>query len=209
MFIPPNFNEQEVLGTINKVLDVLAPSFSFGYYDAEDMRQEGFIFASQALPFFDPDNESGCSLETFLRLHIRNRFLNLRRDKMHRHTPPCLSCAHYEDSKCVRFADKTECKKWAKWARRNQAKRSLVESGDATALEHTLHSDADDVFTHVSTHELVDYLSERIPMSLRADYKRLLEGAPLKKSKREALLETLRTLLGELTDGREIAAWTD
>jgi len=52
-------------------------------------------------------------------------------------------------------------------------------------------------------------LSERIPMSLRADYKRLLEGAPLKKSKREALLETLRTLLGELTDGREIAAWTD
>jgi DNA-directed RNA polymerase specialized sigma24 family protein len=209
MFIPPNYNEHEVLCIINKVLDSLVDSFAFGYYDADDMRQEGLIFASQALYNFDPDNDKGCSIEKFLRLHIRNRFLNLRRDKMHRHTPPCLSCAHRKDDHCLKWSDKAECKKWAKWVSRNKAKRSLVESGDTSELEHSLQFKYDDTVVRASNKELIEYISAHIPVHLRADYMRLIEGAPLKKTRKDALVEALRDILGELTNGKELEAWAN
>jgi len=201
MYLPDGLSEDEVLAAINKALDSLVSHFRFGYYDEDDLRQEGFIFACEALPRFDPDNERKCSLENFLRIHVRNRFLNLRRDKLHRNSPPCLNCCFSTNNQeCAEFSDKHECPKWSGWYGRNQAKRSLVESCDASKVTHVTPIEELDVCARLSRAELLQHVSESIPLALRADYCRFLDGARLSKPRREAVIEAVREIVGELTD---------
>lgn len=208
MTIPEGFTEAEVLDAINRAINSLASNFSFGYYDEDDMKQEGFIFACEALPRFDPNNERGCGLENFLRIHIRNRFLNLRRDKLHRNSPPCLNCPFRNEHGCAEFEDKSECPKWSGWNSRNQAKRSLVESCDATRVTYVTQSEDNDVCSRLSRTELLQRVSEQIPLALRADYRRLIEGARLSKPRREAVVEAVRSIIGESIDG-QTETWQD
>ncbi len=218
MYLPDGYSEDEVLDCIQRAVSSLVSNFRFGYYDEDDLRQEGFIFACEALPRFDPNNEKGCGLTNFLRTHVRNRFLNLRRDKLHRNSPPCLSCpftnlrAVGKDSagcmrslqECSEFEDITECPKWAGWNTRNQAKRSLVESCDISKVTHITSTEETDVCTRLSHAELLQYVSDKIPLVLRADYRRLIEGARLSKPKREAVIAAVRSIAGELLNDDEI-----
>jgi DNA-directed RNA polymerase specialized sigma24 family protein len=211
MFVPEGYTEDEVMAAIEKSLNSLVSNFSFGYYDKDDMYQEGFIFAHEALPKYDPDNTQGCSLASFLRMAIRSRFLSLRRDKFHRNTPPCSTCvfkADDADKGCKEFDDKYECPKWSGWNARNQAKRSLVESCDVEKITNNTPIDSDDVCTSLSRAELVRHISSKIPLALRADYRRLLDGAKLNKGRTDKVLAAVRDIVGELTNGKEIEAWS-
>ena len=207
MHIPDGFSEDEVLGAITRAVNGLVTNFCFGYYDADDLRQEGFMFACEALPRFDPNNAKGCGLENFLRVHVRNRFLNLRRDKLHRNSPPCSSCPFkvvkskdniVHISPCKEFQDLHECPKWSGWHARNLAKQSLVESCDASKITHIAHANESDICSRLSRSELLEHVSKQIPLSLRADYHRLLDGAKLSKQKREAVIEAVKELAGEI-----------
>jgi len=209
MYIPEGYTEQQVLDDIYNAVNGLVSNFCFGYYDEDDLRQEGFIFATEALPSFLPDK--GCSLKTFLRVCVRNQFINLRRNKLHRNSPPCLSCGFVNSSDktcCVEFEDKNECAKWSGWYYRNQAKRSLVESCDASKVAHVIPSDDLDVFTHISRAELLQCVSDEIPLELRADYMRLLDGARLSKSKQDAVVASVRSIIGDmLNDDDDQETW--
>ena len=68
--------EQEVVDTINKVVSRYAHRFRFGYYDADDIKQEAFIIAMEALDRYDNDGP----LESFLAVHVKNRLSNFKRD---------------------------------------------------------------------------------------------------------------------------------
>jgi len=206
MFIPEGYTEDEVMAAITKSLNSLVSNFSFGYFDSDDMRQEGFIFAHEALPKFDPQNAKGCGLASFLRMVIRSRFLSMRRDKYHRNIPPCSSCV-FMDKGCKEFADKHECPKWSGWNARNNAKRSLVESCDVNKITHSMPISGEDVCTSLSRAELLQYVSDKIPLALRADYCRLLEGAKLTKARSDKVIEAAREIMGELNDGDEFEAW--
>jgi len=196
MYLPDGYTEDEVLDCIQRAVNSLVSNFCFGYFDTDDLKQEGFIFACEALPRFDPDNPKKCGLTNFLRVHVRNKFLNLRRDKLHRNSPPCLSCLFTNlRAECVEFEDKSECPKWEGWNTRNQAKRSLVESCDISKITHVVPVEESDVCTRLSRAELCQRVSEQIPLALRADYCRLLEGARLSKPKREAVITAVRELL--------------
>jgi hypothetical protein len=220
MHIPDGYTEKEVLAAINKALNSLSSNFSFGYFDEDDMRQEGFIYAYKALPKFDPKNSKGCSLSNFLRIAIRRKFLNLRRDKLHRNSPPCSSCFFHKkvssvDHKyyvhsiydCSEYTDKQECLKWFGWSTRNQAKRSLVESCDVSKVTYATQDEGNDVFSHLSRKEFLQHVSDRIPLALRADYRRLIEGARLIKPRREAVIEAVRIILKEIVDDSESETW--
>ena len=71
--------ENEVLSTIDDVVITLSSTFAFGYYDREDLQQEGRIFALEGLPRWDITK--GASLKTFLYNHVKRRFINLKRNK--------------------------------------------------------------------------------------------------------------------------------
>ena len=70
MKIPRGMTEEQVIATINKVAARYAHKFKFGYYEAEDIKQEAFIIAMEALDRYDETRP----LENFLALRV-HRFL--------------------------------------------------------------------------------------------------------------------------------------
>ena len=72
--------EAEVLAVINKICDRYAYKFQFGYFEPDDIRQEAFIIAVDALNRY----EEGRPLENFLAVHVKNRLNNFKRDKYYR-----------------------------------------------------------------------------------------------------------------------------
>ena len=48
--IPKGMTEEEVLSIIESVVNVLAFNFKFGYFDLDDMKQQGRMYALEALP---------------------------------------------------------------------------------------------------------------------------------------------------------------
>ncbi len=204
MYIPNGYTENEVLRIINYVMGDLARDFAFGHYDRADMKQEGFIFALEALPKFNVNSETNTPLDTFLRIHIRNRFINMVRDKFYRSTPPCRACRNNETAGCTEFDSPEECPKYLRWKKRNHIKRNIAEPiGDAPELTADIFDNHVDASEHMERTDLLDFISEHLPLRFRADYRRLLDGAPIKQARYNTLIAEIKGLLGP----EELECW--
>jgi len=78
--IPSHLDETEVLKTIEKVTKSLAPKYTFGYLDVEDIAQIATIEALRALDKYDESRP----LENFLFIFVANRLKNYKRDNYYR-----------------------------------------------------------------------------------------------------------------------------
>lgn len=197
MEIPEGLTEQEVLNIINKTVAYLAPSFKFGYFDIEDMKQEGTIFSIEALPSFNFDKSSqediGDALLTFLKTHVRWRFLNMRRKSLSRAEPPRCSCKLCK----VDAPNRLDCKKYSNWVKRNMAKKSLMEPFDVSEVYNedvSFTSNVDDI---VMSSNAIAILNQHVPPSARGDYRRFIEGVSLPKNRREKIILLIKSLLKE------------
>lgn len=65
------------LGTILQVIDRIAPRYTFGYYDIEDIKQESYIICLEGLEKYDESRP----FENFISKHLSNRLKSLIRDK--------------------------------------------------------------------------------------------------------------------------------
>ena len=186
--------EERLLNTIDRAISNLARTYKFGYYDIEDMMQEGRIFALEAVPLYDPSRN--CSLEQFLRVHVRNKFINLRRDKMERKEPPCKNCVHMHDDldSCSIHSDQTECDRWSGWIKRNIAKKTLVETYEN---DKTLCDSHHDISSGMMCKELLELMEKEFPLSLKSDYRRYLEDVPLPKQRKIRIEEEIRSIVKE------------
>lgn len=77
---PPGMSDDEVTAMILKVAHKLAPKYVFASYTIEDIEQEAFIIALDALTRYDEDKP----LENFLYTHVSNRLKNFKRDNYYR-----------------------------------------------------------------------------------------------------------------------------
>ena len=208
MKCPEGYSEDEVLEALNCAVNSLAASFRFGYHDLEDMKQEGLVFGLEALPRFDPNHNSGSSLKNFLRYHIRNKYINMKRDTFSRPNSPCngcpFKCPHKQAvSGCVEFSDKYECSKYAGWQRRNVSKRNLMETCSIENAQCQTESVAMD---RLERKELVQLIDRYLPVELRADYRRMVEGASLSKRNRLKINDKIRQIIREHYDKNEFEA---
>ena len=80
MKVPKGMTKSEVLDVINKICDRYAYKFQFGYFTPDDIRQEAFIIAMDALERYDESRP----LENFLAVHVKNRLNNFKRDRYYR-----------------------------------------------------------------------------------------------------------------------------
>lgn len=80
MKIPPGMSKEEVIQTIDEISSRYCEKFKFGYYTAEDIKQEAFIIGIDGLERYDGSGP----LENFLAVHIRNRLIDFKRDNYHR-----------------------------------------------------------------------------------------------------------------------------
>jgi len=172
---------------IDRIVKMLGKKYKFGYYDLEDMMQEGRMLALKAIETYDEERP----LENFLSVYIKNRFINLKRDKYFRATIPCVTCPFYDlhckvsTNQCAEFTDKMECERYAYWYKVNRAKQNLIDSIDIDSVDHdnekstTMYARLDE---HFEGKQLRDYIEANISIEFRADYLKMMSNADARKS---------------------------
>jgi DNA-directed RNA polymerase specialized sigma24 family protein len=185
MNLPSGITENDFLQVMGAITNSVKDSYSFGYYDSADISQECYIFAIEALPKYNCERGS---LFTFLNTHIKNRLLNLRRNKLIRVQLPCLDC-HI----CVTEEERNKCKKYLKWKRRNELKKNLMESFELTDTNID-NKDQDSLSLLLNT-ELMCIIDRNLPINLRSDYRRILEGSKISKKRKMAVVNIIINIL--------------
>jgi DNA-directed RNA polymerase specialized sigma24 family protein len=192
--IPAGMEAEAVLATIEKVVSALAPGFVFGYFTVEDIRQQGRLYALDALKRYDGKR----TLENFLYKHVKNRLINYKRDKYHRADPPCKLCERAYPGPSL-HEDGEYCERFMEWKERNARKQCLAR---------TMKRGADyEILAKISRHdgrkdnagwvEMEEKIDGRLPYYLRADYLRMREGVSVPTERRVEVRRAVARILGE------------
>lgn len=76
MKLPKGMTEQDVMDTIELVVNRMAPRYKFYGFEVDDIKQESFLLCMDALTRY----QEGRPLENFLASHLSKRLKNLIRD---------------------------------------------------------------------------------------------------------------------------------
>ena len=174
MKIPKGMTEKEVLEIINKVASRYAHKFRFGYFEADDIRQEAVIIAMEALERY----EEGRPLENFLAVHVKNRLNNFKRDK------------YYRQSK----VDSNTQEK------HNNSKKFLMEPLDISNIRDEKEDNMrveDDFVIDFQQQEVLRIIDQNLDVSLRSDYLRIKDGVYVPKPRRKQIYEEIDMILRE------------
>ena len=167
--------EEEVVRVMMTVVDRIAHKYRFGFYDVEDIKQEAYIIAMEAMERYDESRP----LENFLAVHISNRLKNFKRDNFCRpdYIPPS-----------------------GKVVNDNDTKRFLMEPLDIDNIrdEHERNMrDDDNMHNSVIKKEIMEIVDVRLDMSLRSDYLRILHDVYVPKPRREQIYAAILDILNE------------
>ena len=83
------------LETILQVIDRIAPKYTFGYYDVDDIKQEAYIICCEALEKYDESRP----LENFLSKHLSRRLKTFIRNNYSRSNVESKNHAKLNESK--------------------------------------------------------------------------------------------------------------
>lgn len=172
--------ETEVLAIMTTVVNRIAHKYRFGYYDIDDIKQEAFIIAMEAMDRYD----EGRPLENFLAVHISNRLKNFKRDNFFRpdYVPPS-----------------------GKITNDNNTKRFLMEPLDIDNIrdEHERNMRGEEnIVDELAQKELIGIVDTYLDMGLRSDYLRILHGVYVPKPRREQIYEAIMQILREHKGGQ-------
>ena len=187
--MPKGLSEEFVLATIEKVVNVLAPGFTFGTYGRDDVAQESRIFALQALSKYDGIRP----LDGFLFFVIKSHLINLKRNLFRRSDAPCLSCHNGEPCN-----EGDYCKKYKAWLDRNSAKSNIMSPLDLGAVnEQQSNARCESTMSEeVEIGELCSLIDEKLDVGLRESYLKMRARVSVPKAKRleveAAVVEILR-----------------
>lgn len=183
MKIPSNMTESEVVDTINRVINRMAHKFTFSHYDIEDIKQEAFMIAMDALPRYDEVRP----LENFLAVHVNNRLKNFKRDHYYRQESiekHLNRRGEYKPSLERRIKD-------------HISKKHLMDPINLESVrddgEKNMRTEHDFI-EEIEIKELMSLVDANLPASMRSDYLKILHDVYVPKQRREEIYETLRTL---------------
>ena len=172
MKVPKGMTKSEVLEIINKICDRYAYKFKFGYFEPDDIRQEAFIIAIDALERYDESRP----LENFLAVHVKNRLNNFKRDR------------YYRQHKTI--GDNTD--------QLNNSKKFLMDTLDISNIrdEKEANMRLEDTFVdNIANKELLEIIDEHLDVNLRSDYLRIRDGAYVPKPRREQVVKEVIQIL--------------
>lgn len=178
----------EILKIIEKIANRLAPKYTFGYYDLDDIKQEIFLLAVDGIEQYDPDRGKG-TLASFLFMFVNSRIKHLKRDKYFRIEYECAACKNTDPhcTKCIK-------RHW-----KMSRKKQLLETQDIYAI-----SDDSSIVQHfdylkeLADKEILDYVDNNIPVSMRDDYLKMKENIYVHKQKRAKIEEFITELVRKL-----------
>lgn len=194
MILPDGVSEQEFTEAALKAADMIARKYKFGFYEREDIKQEALVFAIELMASnkYDPARQK---LAGFIYRHMKNRVINLHRNKMHRTEVPCQRCASGKGH----GRDKKTCKVYDRWINRNTSKKNIMcpvdigyindEDESNTRVQDTLAQDLD-------TKHLEEKINSELPVRLRAEYLKLRSGVKLPAGKIQQIREAITHIIG-------------
>jgi DNA-directed RNA polymerase specialized sigma subunit len=150
-----------------KVIDRIAPKYTFSYYEIDDIKQESYIICLDALEKYDQNRP----FENFISKHLSNRLKTLIRDKYSR--------SNIESEKHEKL---------------NRNKKNLM---DLKVCEDAYKICEDNIIDRMSTNEAVEILMKELPPSMRNNFYRLANGVSIQSSKKNALFNKVKEILGE------------
>lgn len=182
MKLPIRLTETDVLKVIETVAEILAPSFVFGYYTIQDIKQEVFVMAIDGLDRYDhtKNDHIVCNKERlarFLSRHVRNRLLNLKRAKYFRYEKP---------------KDESQI---ALWEEKNHFRRNLMHPQDISSIADEELFDPHAFGEELDYQELIEKIRRELPDHIYNDYQRMLSGVLLSDSRRLAVQDEVQKII--------------
>lgn len=168
--------DKNTLDVIDKIARRLAPKYTFGYYDVEDIAQEGRLIGLEGLEKYKPENGP---LENFLSVCIRNGLYNFKRDNFYRPDQP-------KNKKNIE-----------KWEKKIQAKISILEPANLDGLDEHFPL-LTNYLDHLAYEELIVKINEKLPSNLRTDFLRMLANVQISQTRRQKVQEQILKILEEL-----------
>jgi len=165
--------EQETLDIIEKVANNLAGKYKIAYYDADDIKQEIFIWCLEALDKYDGKRP----LENFLMVHARNRCILLKRSFNER--------KDLKDSTNVKALEARKSKK-------NLLSPISIDEIDPTDEPSMCNHD-----DNIADKELWSIIDSEIPLHIRKDYLKFKSGVKISSCKMKKLKEIVQEILKE------------
>lgn len=168
-------NQNPFSPEVDKTVSILARTFKFGYFSFDDMLQQGRLFALEALPRWDGIRQ----LENFIYSHVRNRFINFRRDYFCRNDPPPTG----------------QIEQFNLWVKRNQQKQALAQP----AFQHPLPPvGAESVYHATDLKDTLEKVDQNLPPDLRVTYLQMRSGLTVPGHLRQKVETTIKTILSDL-----------
>jgi len=149
------------------VIERIAPRYTFGYYDVDDIKQESYIICMEGLSKYDNSRP----FENFISKHLSNRLKTLIRDKYSR--------SNIESPKHEKL---------------NQNKKNLM---DLKSSDGQFKIFEEDIIEKMSTNEAIDKIMQELSPSMRNNFYRLANGVSIQSSKKNALFNKIKEILGE------------
>jgi hypothetical protein len=144
------------------------------------MKQQAAIFALEVLENYDNTRP----LENFLWTHVRNRLFNYKRNNYQRPDKPCYSCPFFDKhcskstNQCEQYSNKQDCELYNSWAKRNEAKKNIIQPSYISTLSH-LYPKTENLAENT---EIVNFLDTHIGSEFRETYLKLKHGSKINKS---------------------------
>lgn len=184
--------ESQILEIVTQVVDaVLKKVRTFGYFTKEELRQQAFLFAFEAIEYGKYNYRR--PLGGYLRTSIIRKFINLYRDKVKRNESPCLNCVFYDkhfkksENQCAAFKDKMSCKKFKKYSDRNEAKKNLMNlKGEHNIFDNHLSFDSKEL-QQLEENDFIDIIKKHLIPTHRKWLQAILVGEKIDATKLEIL----------------------
>jgi hypothetical protein len=138
-------------------------------------------------------------LENFLWTHVRNRLFNFKRNNYQRPDKPCHNCPFFDktyqcsSNQCSEYSNKMDCKLYASWSNRNEAKKNIMQP---THIEHdSQNPHSEDLLSATQNKELVKILDEQILPEYRENYLKLKHGIKISKNNLTKLQNHIKEIM--------------
>jgi len=193
--LPNGVSPEEFLLVLENISKRLAHKFRFAYHSIEDMKQQAAIFALEGLKNYDKKRP----LENFLWTHVRNRLFNYKRNNYQRPDKPCHTCPFFDKgckvsiNQCEKYSNKNDCELYSAWAKRNEAKKNIIQPGYIES--NTSFSPSSTIEPLLENKELITFLDTHIQSEYREIYLKLKHGNKINKSDLKKLQNHIAKLM--------------
>lgn len=193
--LPNGVSTEEFLLVLDNISKRLAHKFRFAYHSVDDMKQQAAIFALEGLKNYDKKRP----LENFLWTHVRNRLFNYKRNNYQRPDKPCHSCPFFDKgckasiNQCEKFSNKNDCELYSAWAKRNEAKKNIIQPGYIE--NNTSFSPSTTIEPLLENKELIKFLDSHIQSEYREIYLKLKHGLKVTKGDLKKLQNHITKLM--------------